>query len=247
MYPLLSRYGPFFLYTYQVVLSLGVVLALGGRLWRVRGRPEAWRMLDGLLWAAGGALIGGRLGYVIWHADYYRQHVEDIARLDQGGLAYHGALLAGLLTLWLWLRRQPQADADYLDWCAPALATLSWWGWLACYLSACAYGQPTALSWLAANLPDSYGVYAVRYQTQLAGLVSAAIAWFMARRWPGPGRLGLVVGWLSLSRALIALGRGDGMPLLGGIRLDIWLDLGLLALAGLYVVRRRRVSPGVHE
>ncbi len=247
MYPLLSRYGPFFLYTYQVVLGLGVVLALGGRLWQVRGRPDGWRALDGLLWAAAGALIGGRLGYVVLHADYYRQHPAEIGWLDQGGLAYHGALLAGLLTLWLWHCRQPQVRAAYLDWSAPALATLVWWGWLACYLAACAYGRPTTLSWLAADLPDSYGVYAVRYQTQLAGLISAAVAWLIARRYRGPGRLGLVLGWLSLSRILIALGRGDPMPLVGGVRVDIWLDLGLLALSALYYRQRRRTPALVDE
>ena len=33
----------------------------------------------------------------------------------------------------------------------------------------CAYGRETTLGWLAADLPDSFGVYAVRYRRSFWG------------------------------------------------------------------------------
>ena len=42
-------------------------------------------------------LIGARLYYVLFNLDYYRQYPLEILEIWNGGLAIHGAVLAGLL------------------------------------------------------------------------------------------------------------------------------------------------------
>ena len=235
MYPILTRYGPFFLYTYQVVMGLGLVAALGWLAGSVRHQPAWWRALDGALWGAGAALVGGRLGFVGLNWAYFASHRAEIPWPQLGGLAYHGALSAGLLTLWGWSRRQKRSPARYADWLAPAVALMFVFGWSACYLDGCAFGRNALLGWFSADLPDVYGLFAVRYQTQLAGVLFTllTVAWVLpaARRaWP-PGVLwGLTLAALRLQRALISLFRGDVMPLWRGLRLDTLLDAGLMVV-----------------
>ena len=56
---------------------------------------------------------------------YFTERPSEIANFGQGGLSYYGALLGGLLGLWLWCwgRRQPLAQIIVLF--TPALAIMS--------------------------------------------------------------------------------------------------------------------------
>ena len=234
MSDILARYGPFFLYTYSVVLWLGVGAALGlaAALARPRG-PRDW--FDGALAAAAGALLAGRVVFVRLNAEYFAENPSEAWQLRLGGLNYHGALLGGLVGLWLWARLTRRLCYPYAALLAPGMALLAACGWAACSFEGCAYGLPAAPGLLAANLPDNLGVYAVRYRTQLFGaLGSLAVlalslwAWRRAR----PARLfwGTLAG-LSLVHAAVALGRGDPSPLLFGLRLDLLVDLAISAVA----------------
>lgn len=232
MYPILGRYGPFFFYSYTAILGSGLLLALGitRGLARERFAPAWWR---GVVLALAAALLAGRAGFVASHPDYYKLHPGEIGWIWQGGLSYDAALPAALLTLWWWRRRQRLSFYPLAALLAPGALLWGAAGWLACYLEGCAYGRETTLGWLAADLPDSFGVYAVRYQTQLAGaaafLLLALVIWRLRRKMrPGP------LFWLALAlasaiRALLSLWRGDPVAEFAGWRLDTVAD-GLLAL-----------------
>jgi phosphatidylglycerol:prolipoprotein diacylglycerol transferase len=245
MLPILSRYGPFFLYSFTVVMGLGVGASIGLAAWQARRHPArlaGW--LDGLLAAAGVGLLAGRAAYVGANWDYFQAHPAEAALVWQGGLSYHGALFGGLAGLWLWRRRRPPG-ATYLEYAAlfgPPLAFASFFGWVACWYEGCAYGREAVLGPLAADLPDTYGVYALRYQSQLFGaLLSLVIAlllvWRQQRR-PGGRNFWLALLLISASRAVVTLFRGDAAPLVGAYRLDTLLELGL-ALVALLALRPR--------
>ncbi|MCZ7668191.1 MAG: prolipoprotein diacylglyceryl transferase [Chloroflexi bacterium] len=86
-------------------------------------------------------------------------------------LQLFGALLAALVGLWLWGVWRKRPFASYTDLLTPGFALLAVFTWAACWLAGCAYGQETTFGLLAANLPDDFGLFAVRYQTQLLGLL----------------------------------------------------------------------------
>jgi phosphatidylglycerol:prolipoprotein diacylglycerol transferase len=251
MVPILGRYGPFFFYSYTAILGAGLLLALAlTRAWaRERLAPGWWH---GVVLALAVALLAGRGGFVASSADYYRLRPGEIGWIWQGGLSYQAALLAAQTTLWVWCRRQQLSFFRLAALLAPGALLWGAAGWVACYLEGCAYGRETALSWLAADLPDSFGVYAVRYQTQLLGaaafLLLALVVWRL-RGVVQPGAL----FWLSLAlasfaRALVSLWRGDPAPEIGAWRLDSLVD-SLLALGAatmlLASTLRRRGSGGV--
>lgn len=231
---LLARYGPYFLYTYTVTLGLGVLLSLGltASLAR-RDGPRDW--LDGALAAAAGALLIGRVVFVRLNAEYFAENPFEAWQLWLGGLNVHGALLGGLLGLWLWARIARRPFFTYAGLLAPGLALLSAFGWAACRFEGCAYGLPATLGLLTADLPDNFGVFAVRYRTQLFGFLGSLAVfglglWAFRRARPSLLFWGVMAG-LAVVRAAVALGRGDPAPLLAGWRLDLVADLSLLVIS----------------
>lgn len=238
MYPILTRYGPFFLYSYTVVMGVGLLAAVGvGRLETKRletGRLGSW--VDGMIWAVGVGLVVGRAVFVGANWGYYAQNVGESWLLWQGGISYHGAVIAGLAALWAWSHRRGVPFARLGDLLALPMAVWSVFGWLACYLEGCAYGRETFIGLLSADLPDSYGVFAVRYQTQMMGLAFSLLAvaalWWARRRGLSDGRLfWLALLLLSWGRALVGVLRGDEMVMLGAVRVDVLLDAALAGMA----------------
>lgn len=238
MSDILARYGPFFLYSYSVILGLGLLLALGlSAVLARRAGLAGW--LDGALAAAAGALLGGRVVFVWLNAAYFAENPAEAWQLWLGGLNYHGALLGGLMGLALWSRLTRRPLAAYAGLFAPGLALLAAAGWAACHVEGCAYGRPPAaglpqaLNVLVGNLPDDLGVFAARYRTQLAGLIGSLIVFALTLRAFGRTGPGLLfwgtLGGLSLVRLVVASGRDDAALLVGVWRLDLLVDLALLA------------------
>ena len=53
-------------------------------------------------WAIIFGFIGARVYYVIFNWDYYSQNMIEILEVWQGGLAIHGGLIAGIITIYLY-------------------------------------------------------------------------------------------------------------------------------------------------
>lgn len=239
MTPILGRIGPYLLYSYTVLLNLGILAGLGVTAWRARRRPlPGWP--DAALAALVGGLIGGRAGFVVAQWAYFGERPSAIWRLWQGGYTYHGALLGGLLGLWLWSRWHKRSAPSYADLLVPALALANAFGWLACWYHGCAYGRETTLGPFALAAPDEYGLFAVRYATQWLGLVWALfvfiLAWLTAGRWR-PGQLfWFTLGLLSAGYAVLGFWRGDPVPLAGPLRLDTIVN-STLVLTSLFMLK----------
>lgn len=257
MRPILFAIGTQFVYSYTVMIAVGLLLALGLSWRRVEQRPTLSQVkgpyttlqstwFDAVLIMLAAGLVCGRIGFVIGAWDYFQIHPDEAWQLWRGGLSYHGALLGSLGALVVYTvvsrqksvgSRQKSLISQYLGLFAPGFALLVVFGWAGCWLDGCAYGQETTLGWLAADLPDSFGVYAIRYQTQVGGMLTGLLAlllpWLLGRVWSVWQRplrqFGLTLLVVSLGHLLVGLGRGDVLPLLWGWSVGLWLD-GLLVL-----------------
>lgn len=241
MIPIITRYGSSFLFTYTFIWGLGIVAGLGltARLARKQQLPwlDAWLFLMGTSW------LGGRLGFILVNWDYYGSRPSDIWQLWHNGLVYQAALAGGLLGLGVWCRWQKEPFYRLADLLAPALVCLTVFGWSACWFEGCAYGLETTLQPAAADLPDAFGVMAVRYQTQLAGvilslLLMALVLWGRKRFWPG-GLFWFSLLMISLNQLIITFFRGDTVPYLATMRLDTFLN-ALLVLISLFLLQYTR-------
>lgn len=194
MHPILFRFGSTIIYTYTVLLDVGlacglVVACLEGR--RRGIAPE--RIVDAALWAVVAGIAGGRVGYVLANQEYFAENFREAFYIWEGGLAFQGAFLAGLLALCLYSAYHKLPFLTLADTAAPGLALGQVFGWLGCLMSGCAYGleshgATTILALLSLDLPDIYGIHAPRFATQLlASVLSLAIfilLWAIRRRWP---------------------------------------------------------------
>jgi phosphatidylglycerol:prolipoprotein diacylglycerol transferase len=243
MFPIFGRYGPFFLYGYSVVLGLGLVVSLGFTAWLAQDKSRpGW--LDGLLLSLLAGVAGGRFGYVLGQWEYFRERPAEIGDIWQGGLSYHGALLAGLLALALWCRWRKRPFYQDAALFAPALALLHVFAWLGCWLEGCAYGREVVLDgslwlrWLATDLPDSFGVFGLRYRTQMGGMVLSLLlflsVWWRYGRWPASSLFWLTLFALSTIHTLLHFGRSD----VTGINLILNVALALLSLLLLQYSKR---------
>lgn len=264
MYPILLRVGSFTLYSYTVALVVG--MALGTWVTYRRARlclQDPAIVLDAGFWALLGGILGGRLAYVAANWAYYIDHLRQAVRLSEGGLIWHGALIGGLVALALWIavrRRWGPSGPGLrvlLDFAAPGLALGGALGWLGALLTGSAYGTEAgglsaALAWLAARLPDIYGVVALRFITQPAMIVTCVLlgALLWAYRCRVQRRLGLsfalYIGVYALADFCLWFLRGDGTW-----RWGLWLwqwvalvELGAAFGLGMCACRERVRAPG---
>jgi len=66
-------------------------------------------------WAIIFGFIGARVYYVIFNWDYYSQNMIEILEVWQGGLAIHGGLIAGIITIYLYTTKYKARTIRYLD------------------------------------------------------------------------------------------------------------------------------------
>lgn len=82
-------------------------------------REVAFSLTDSLCWCTViGTIIGARLGHVFFYGwPYYREHLMEIPKVWEGGLASHGGVIGILVGLAFYLRiaRRQLSSLTYLD------------------------------------------------------------------------------------------------------------------------------------
>jgi phosphatidylglycerol:prolipoprotein diacylglycerol transferase len=231
VFPILLRLGPYSLPTYTFLIDLGIAAGLAWLYWRApEGRSTRW--LDAGMAATVGGFVGARLVYVAANLGYYLGHLGEIFRIWEGGLAWPGAALGGWLGLWLYCSRPRRREPilPLLDALALPIALLGLLSWGGCLAGTCAYGYevtPGQLpEWMIIHSPDVYGLTAPRFPTQVIGIIwslsALALVWSMRqRRWPEGAHALYALGLVALGPFLLGFTRGDPMPLVGGLRLDV--------------------------
>ena len=235
-------------FTALMVLALGAGFALTWVAARRTDLPPA-DVLDVALVAVLVGVIGARAGYVTVNWDYYRSHTNEIAQVWQGGLVWHSGLAGGVIGAAVasaWRKLDLRAVLSALT---PGLMAGVAFGWIGCYLAGAAYGRevfPGDRWWfLAADLPDMYGLLNPRFATQLLGAAWAAVCfgisnieWRMANgRFATSGiRFAATMALYSAGTFVLGFTRGDAVPLLGAWRLDQVIDAGIVILGVVYVL-----------
>lgn len=100
----------------------GIIIAFGFLAGLLIAQREAERTgqdpeiyLDFLLSAVIPAIVGARAYYVIFSWDYYKEHLNEIFMIRNGGLAIYGGVLAGILTLLIFCKIRKQSPLLMAD------------------------------------------------------------------------------------------------------------------------------------
>lgn len=149
MHPILLQIGPVTVYSFGIFAVLACLLGLF-IFWREMRRfvPDTELIIDCALFAIVGALIGGRLLYVILHFGLFWPNVLDIFNLfSQSGFIYYGMLVGGALMGSWYAKKKHISRGLFLGTAALASSLAHAIGMVGAFLAGSAYGAVTSWPW----------------------------------------------------------------------------------------------------
>jgi prolipoprotein diacylglyceryl transferase len=229
MNPVAFRLGTIEIYWYGIIIALAVSVAylVARRLGKGFGLPG--RVFDEfLLWVVPISFIGARLWYVLFNLNYYLLDPAKIFAFREGGLAIHGAILAGLAVALFRARAEKINFYRFADISAVALVLGQAIGRWANFVNQEAYGGPSKLPW-AMYIAGEYRHPTFLYESLWDLALFVSLFYYLNTR-PRSGKvLGLYLAGYSLGRYFIEGMRTDSL-MLGNFRVAQILSILLFAL-----------------
>ena len=132
---------------YGILIAAGMLIAvlLSARRSHRHGLTED-DVLDTALWMLPIGVVGARLYYVLFNLDYYTS-LSRVLDIRGGGLAIHGGLIFGFITVCLVCRHKHVNPFNMLDLFMPTVALAQSIGRWGNYFNGEAHGGPTDLPW----------------------------------------------------------------------------------------------------
>jgi phosphatidylglycerol---prolipoprotein diacylglyceryl transferase len=162
--PVLIALGPLDVHWYGLFIVIGVLAALLV-IMRLAGYYGVSKssIIDLSFYLIIGGVIGARLYHVVLEWPYYWRYPAEIFQIWHGGLAIHGAIIAGGLICFVWARKSGVNPWLLLSVCVagmPLAQAIGRWG---NYFNQELFGLPTDLPWgipiAAGNRPAEYFNY----------------------------------------------------------------------------------------
>ena len=148
--PVIYDFGGFKLRWYSVFILCGVMVAyflINSESRRQRIKNDF--VFNVLFWALIFGIIGARLYYVVFNFGAYKNDLSEIWKIWHGGLAIHGGLLFGLITIILYCKKYKAKTLKILDIVAPAILIAQAIGRWGNFFNQEAYGSIVEYSTLA--------------------------------------------------------------------------------------------------
>jgi phosphatidylglycerol---prolipoprotein diacylglyceryl transferase len=148
MHPILFSFGPIKIFTYGFFLALAFLSAiyLAGREAGRTGLPVG-RFFDLCFYVVLAALVGSRLLYVLLEWPTFWAHPMKIIALWEGGLVFHGGVIAALAVAIYFIKRYGLPWRTSLDALAVGLPVGQFFGRIGCFMAGCCYGSAADLPW----------------------------------------------------------------------------------------------------
>ncbi len=254
--PVALSLGPLKIHWYGLMYLLG----FGAAWWlgRVRARASngahanasgsgwtAEQVGDMIFYGALGAVLGGRLGYILFYdLPTYLDNPLKMLKIWEGGMSFHGGMVGVLVAMWLLGRKTGKSFFQVTDFLVPLVPIGLGAGRVGNFINGELWGKVSDVSW-AMVFPHGGALPrhpSQLYQALLEGLVLFLILWLYSRK-PRPTmavsglfllcyglfrfivefvrepdqQLGyLAFGWLTMGQVLSA-------PMIaGGIGLLVW-------------------------
>lgn len=251
MYPILLTIGGFHLRAYGALIAVALLAGvwLAGREADRKGIPPE-RVQDFAVWATFLGIAGARLYYLAFFSPqvFVRDPLSVLA-IWQGGLAIHGALLAGVATAVWFTRRHRISFWRFADVLAPALIVGQAIGRFACFLNGDAYGLPTSLPWAVtftnpqAMAPLNVPLHPTQLYEMTLNLLLFGLVWAWRRRIRFDGQLLLAYAMgYGFIRLVVENFRGDQLQFAGGISAAQTLSVLVLVGAASLLAYRARLA-----
>lgn len=105
--PILLSFGPLTIYWYGVFMVLGIIAAILISFWLAKYYNVSENLIfDLFFWVIIGGIIGARIYDIFLNFNYYLIYPLQTLKIWEGGLAIHGAIIAGIIIILIFARRQ---------------------------------------------------------------------------------------------------------------------------------------------
>lgn len=256
--PIIAAVGPLTFRWYGLCLALGALAGYYVILWLARryGYNEDRIIILFTVTVLLG-FLGGRLYHVLNEPVYYSQHPGEILKVWHGGLAIHGAILAGAFVFLYFARRWKMRFFALTDLFVPGLIlgqAIGRWG---NYFNQELFGRPTRLPWGIpidpASRPDTaltaqYFHPTFLYESLWDAGIFVLLLWIHKKKF-GNGNVpegvitALYLTLYALGRTGTELLRIDEVPIIAGVRLPLLVSILLVLVGGVglwYAIQRNR-------
>lgn len=107
---------------YSILILLGVIIAY----FLIRTESSRFKIkhefiFNLMFWTIIFSIVGARLYYVIFNMSYYKEHLDEIFMVWNGGLAIHGGLLVGFIVVLIYCHKYRVNTKKILDIVVPAV------------------------------------------------------------------------------------------------------------------------------
>lgn len=248
MHRVLFEIGPVKVYTYGVMISIGIWAAIYvARKLAPKIGIDPEKITDMAIFAVIGGLVGSYVNFIIsYDWGKFRADPLSVLRFWEEGLVFLGGLIGGIIFGVIFIRRQKWSLWEVADICAIAVPLAYGFGRIGCFFAGCCYGKPCALPW-AVTFPGHFtAVHPTQLYSMLLGFALAAFAYFFRKKRRFAGQSFLLYLFLyGLGRGIIEIFRVE--PSVFGTGLSVAQFTGLLLMAAaaiLYpIVRKRNLYP----
>ncbi len=251
----LLSFGPITIYWYGIFIVAGILSAFALTLVLSKYyQLNKNKVFDLVFWLIIAGIAGARAYHIILEFPYYWAHPVEAIKIWHGGLAIHGAVLAGLGILFILAHRYKinfWLLASILAVSLPLGQAIGRWG---NYFNQELFGRPTNLPWgipiALANRPlglEAFGYYHPTFLYEsLGNLVIFFILLAMHKRWGKDRYLSkkhsqLIVfsyfGLYSLLRFLLEYLRLDRTPVVFGWRWPQIISLFLIIISAGFIIK----------
>lgn len=183
-----------------------LVLRSLARRWKIRLTDDD--LLDIVLVAVIGLVVGARLGYVLFYGagSYWRDPIAIFAFHD-GGMSFHGGLIGIMLGGWFIARRKGVSALRLFDLGAVGAPIGIFFGRVANFINGELWGRPTDVPWgmVFPGAPGGVPRHPSQlYEALLEGLVIFSVLWALSRtRRPEGLYIGLMLVLYAVFRTFV--------------------------------------------
>jgi phosphatidylglycerol:prolipoprotein diacylglycerol transferase len=235
-----------------VAIITGILLTLR---WAKGSGISEDAIYSSIIWAIIFGLLGARIIHILDNVDYYAACPGRIIAFWEGGLAWYGGLIGGILAVVICARIKGFSLARFVDIAAPAVILGLAIGRIGCTINGDACGTPTSLPWgIIYTHPDAFIPWEMRgvathpapiYEIMWDMIIFATLWRLRGRLKPEGSMLLSLIAMYSFGRFFISWVRAEP-EVLGPLHQAHIISLVLfIAATALLIYRKVRVAQNI--
>jgi len=241
MRPELFSIGPVTVYSYGLMIAIGVLAAILVAERRARSLGLDPEKVFGLgIWCALIGILGAKLMFILTELPTILKNPGMLLNISDGFVVY-GGIIAGILFAIWYCKRKKMDFMAYFDLVMPSIALAQGFGRIGCFMAGCCYGKETS-AWYGVSFGNSpfapHDVHVIPTQllSSAGDFLIFAILVFYAKRAKRKGAVAaLYLILYSVGRFLIEFLRDDPRGTVGIFSTSQFISLFMLA-AGILIM-----------